>query len=425
MRHSNQRIMTHLYDNLLCSDSGIIFDGEAVTVDEIMSPTTERLAVYLWLIAIDNRLPMYVSRVYAHDLSTRSLKDLQPQICQNMDSLLMELSTQEEIQVNYSRVRNNKFRNSSQRERGPSGRSSRQKTCVFCKACKRSYVGHDISTCWQLSNLDRAEFSKAFNVSIDDEEDTLDDNNLSIEDSSNGKVNDVSCSRVLCMKSPFFYCYVNSTPAKVVIDSGAESNIVSLSYVQRANIKMVKASQIARQLDKSAIKTCGEVNIDLQFGHIVMKLSALVVESMDSDILAGVPFCRLNGVEFSFAKEEIYIQGKTISYGSQPSVNTVATSSILRNSSPTVIYPGEYLEISSPAFEQYGGEVAIEPRQDSPQNGSWPQPEITRVIDCTVRIPNRSEDIVWLAKNQHFGQINRVFTLDGDSRLDDSTNDLN
>ena len=74
------------------------------------------------------------------------------------------------------------------------------------------------------------------------------------------------------MKSPFFYCYVNSTPAKVVIDSGAESNIVSLSYVQRANIKMVKASQIARQLDKSTIKTCGEVNIDLQFGHIVMKL---------------------------------------------------------------------------------------------------------------------------------------------------------
>ena len=285
-----QRIMSHLYDNLLCADSGIIFDGEAVSEDEVMSPTTERLAVYFWLSSIDNRLPMYVS-----------IKDLQPQICQNMESLLIELSTQEEIKINYSRIKNNRFRNSTQRERSNS-HTSPQKTCAFCRACKKSYIGHDISSCWQLSKFDRSEFAKAFNVSVyDDDTDTLDVNNLSIQDGSNEIDNGASCSRVLCMKSPFFYCYVNSTPGKVVIDSGAESNIVSLSFVQRANIRMVKASQTARQLDKSTIKTCGEVNIDLHFGNIAMKLTALVVESMDSDILAGVPFCRFNNVEFSFA----------------------------------------------------------------------------------------------------------------------------
>ena len=69
----------------------------------------------------------------------------------------------------------------------------------------------------------------------------------------------VSCSRVLCMKSPFFYCYYNEIPCKVTIDSGAESNIVSLSFVQRSCIKMNKASQTARQLDKSMIKLL-EVN---------------------------------------------------------------------------------------------------------------------------------------------------------------------
>ena len=92
------------------------------------------------------------------------------------------------------------------------------------------------------------------------------------------------------MKSPYFYCYFNTIPCKVVIDSGAESNIISLSFVQRANIKMVKACQTARQLDKSMIKTCGEVNIDLHHGNSVMKLSALVVESMDLIYSLVFPF---------------------------------------------------------------------------------------------------------------------------------------
>ena len=315
-----QRILSHLHDNLLTADSEIIFDGEAVTEDEMMSPTTERLAVCLWLISMDTRLPMYVSRVYAHDLMTMTIKDLQPQVCLNMDSLLMELSNQEEIKIHYFRARNN------QRPRGDFSNAHRpstsaQKSCVFCKSCNRPHLGHDISTCWHLSKFDRVAMTKALNVSVVDDDDvgTLDVNNLNIDDHEEVEGTDASFSRVMCMKSPFFYCYYNSTPCKVVIDSGAESNIISLSFVQRSNIRMVKACQTARQLDKSMIKTCGEVNVDLHYGNITMKLSALVVESMDSDMLAGVPFCRLNGVEFSFSKEQIYIQGKTIPYGSHSS----------------------------------------------------------------------------------------------------------
>ena len=288
-----QRIMSHLYDNLLTPDSGITFDGSPVTEDETMSPTTERLAVYLWLTSIDSRLPMYVSRVYAHDLMSKSLKDLQPQICQNLDSLLMELSAQEDIKVNYSRVKNNnRFRGFSSNRQPSRPSSSSQKSCAFCKVCKRSCLGHDINSCYHLSQFDRSEFAKALNVSVEDdmEPDTLNVQNLSIQDCPNEIEPQSSCSRVLCMKSPYFYCYFNTIPCKVVIDSGAESNIISLSFVQRANIKMVKACQTARQLDKSMIKTCGEVNIDLHHGNSVMKLSALVVESMDLIYSLVFPF---------------------------------------------------------------------------------------------------------------------------------------
>ena len=76
-----QRIVAHIEDNLLSTESGLTHDGALVSVNEEMSPTTERLAVYLWLNLIDERLPSYVARVFAHDLQSRSLKDIQPQIC--------------------------------------------------------------------------------------------------------------------------------------------------------------------------------------------------------------------------------------------------------------------------------------------------------------------------------------------------------
>ena len=94
-----QRIVAHLDDNLLTTESGILHDGAALAADEEMTPTVERLAVYLWLTLIDHRLPAYVSRVYAHDLQTKSCKDLQPQICENMDSLLSEMAAQDKYQL--------------------------------------------------------------------------------------------------------------------------------------------------------------------------------------------------------------------------------------------------------------------------------------------------------------------------------------
>ena len=90
-------------DKLLTVSTGLIHDGSAPSVDEEMSPTTERLAVYLWLLLIDDHLLAYVSQVYVHDLQTKSLKEIQLQICKAMDSLLLEISAQEDIQVQYSR----------------------------------------------------------------------------------------------------------------------------------------------------------------------------------------------------------------------------------------------------------------------------------------------------------------------------------
>ena len=169
-----QRIIAHLDDNLLTTASGLQHDGAAVTLDEVMSPTAERLAVYLWLNLIDERLPSYISRIYAHELQVKSLKDIQPQICDAMDSILHELNTQEEIQVNYSRSSY-----SSQRKPGTMSRrnqnyssprsfqnapSNRRKTCGLCKSANRPYQGHDIGSCWYISKIEKMEMAAALQV---------------------------------------------------------------------------------------------------------------------------------------------------------------------------------------------------------------------------------------------------------------------
>lgn len=60
----------HLEDNLLTVAFGLHHYGALRTVDEVMLPTTERLAVYLRLSLIDSCLPAYFARVYVHDLQT-------------------------------------------------------------------------------------------------------------------------------------------------------------------------------------------------------------------------------------------------------------------------------------------------------------------------------------------------------------------
>ena len=82
-----QRIISHLKDNLVTAVSAIHYDGEDVIVDEELTPTCECLAVFIWLQLIDSHLPACVSRVYAHDLQNKSLKDIQPQLADSMKTI--------------------------------------------------------------------------------------------------------------------------------------------------------------------------------------------------------------------------------------------------------------------------------------------------------------------------------------------------
>ena len=304
-----QRIIAHLDDNLLTTDSGIEHDGARIAANEELTPTCERLAVYLWLNLIDQRLPGYVARTYSHDLQKQSLKDLQPRICDAMDSLLAELQSQEDIQVNFSRSsynsNNNNYRgnkgsrsnnrNSFQRQlrtraqQRPQGSSTMPKDCILCKTAGRPSQGHNISSCWYVSKADRLDMVKAFQISVefDDDEggyegDEIDNALLCTTEASEASdtvVTAVKAStvcRVRTTTSPYFFAFYFHHTCKILVDTGATSTLVSLSFVKRVNIPIRPTKHSARQLDKSSVPVSGEVRFYISFGKRQLLVEGLV-----------------------------------------------------------------------------------------------------------------------------------------------------
>ena len=176
--------------------------------------------------------------------------------------------------------------------------------CAYCKAINRSsFTGHDVKTCWIIPKEDKAELIKAFSViSLDDDDESDADVDQGYAPGSSSvkyveEPTDPDCagiSRVECITSPHFFCHIGKRSCKVTIDTGAMSNLVSLEIAKSCNLKIEPSQQRARQLDGTPLKVCGEVRTTLHYGSVALKLNALVIEVMDSDILAGIPFCKAN-----------------------------------------------------------------------------------------------------------------------------------
>ena len=155
--------------------------------------------------------------MYAADLASKSLKDLQPQICEAMDALLSELNKEDDISIHYARSantgrrlptnfnrnrvqnynnnNNNNYNNNNNNNnnnnsnyvprnnsrantasRSNTGADTRQrprtsaKECLLCKTAKRAYQGHDIANCWFISKFDKMDIVDAFQLNVDNED---------------------------------------------------------------------------------------------------------------------------------------------------------------------------------------------------------------------------------------------------------------
>ena len=103
--------------------------------------------------------------------------------------------------------------------------------------------------------------------------------------------------RVQVKQSPYLSTFYKHHQLKVIIDSGAETSMIRESVAISIGAKITKSSQLAFQADgQSPLEITGETRLTLTRGKHEFTLDALVVKSMDVDVLAGVPFMEVNAI---------------------------------------------------------------------------------------------------------------------------------
>ena len=191
--------------------------------------------------------------------------------------------------------------------------------------------------------------------------------------------------------------------------------------------KVFKTSQSAVQADGQSLLTItGETRLILHRGDKQFQLDALVVADLDVDVLAGVPFMETNDIAVRPAKQLIVFgDGSTFCYNPAttrigPHAVRRAQSFVLRASpaTPTTVWPGEFLEVSSPTGIPKDVYVAVEPRPDFGKSSrDWLLPDVVLNVDGKIRLPNVTTFPYTVARHDHFGQVLYTAEPEGASSL--------
>lgn len=424
-----QRLMAFFEDALLTRDSGLTHHGEVPQGDEDLSPTLENTIVFVWLQLINPGLPGLVKQRYGPELRNKTLASLKPEISQALSSLIDELRTIEDSRIMFSRAKVNTPSRSS------------NKSCVLCKTAGRP-SGHFLSGCRFLPESDRkyirAGKSRMVNEFRDEEYFSDEDEEVAPPISVRSDVDSAfldpqpSVRRVDVIESPVLNCYYNKHTVKIVLDSGATTNMVKKSFASSIGLSIKPTSQKAYQADGiTPLDVVGEVHCTLSRGDMTLFLDALVVVKLDTDVLGGGPFMFTNDIGTRPKLFQIIIAGSEIvHYGSsaEPRVSVRRAQAVLVRSpsKSTVVMPGDYVDLKMPPEADPDCVWALEPRLDSPLNKclaetTWPSPQEIVAVGRTLRLTNDTKDLIRLKKSEHVCQIRPVVSVSDIPDTDVST----
>ena len=307
-----QRIVSFIDDNLLTTDSTITHHSAAVTSDEEVSPSLENVIVLLWLERLHVGLPALVKQRYGAELRNKTIASIKPEISQALPSLLEELSVNDGSRVMRTQPYN---KSKSAPTRTPQG-----KYCCLCRTANRAnYNDHYLSQCPHLPKKDRERWAKIRLLEAADDEDESADEATAPDEETAG--NDLFVDppptvlrRVRTTKLPRMKCFYGHVPITLVLDSGAESNIISEHLCLQLGLRVGPTNQGAQQVDnKTSLPVVGEIGrVKINKGSEVFELDALVVKDDIGEVIAGEPFLEKNDIALRAAKRMIIIKGRLV-----------------------------------------------------------------------------------------------------------------
>lgn len=205
------------------------------------------------------------------------------------------------------------------------------------------------------------------------------------------------------MSSPTFMAFFNAHPVRVTLDCGANASTIHISLVQRLQLSYSPTVHKPSQADgKTKLKPLGEVHFSLTRGPLTFNVEAVVVENLDCELLAGMPFMYQNKFKMDIpAKRAIVHQHHIIPFIQDSSSFNRSTPYLLRSTKKCTIHNDEYVEFNLPPDIPDGAELCIQPTVDT----TWLQPVVTTAVDGILRLCNYSDEPISVRKNQHIAEL--------------------
>ena len=285
----------------------------------------------------------------------------------------------------------------------------------MCKEAGRRH-DHYLSQCKYLPESDKqylsgkvrqtSEYSD--NQSYSEDEDIVCKNDNSVNLCSH------TSRRVSTKQSPYLKVFHKHHPLHITLDSGAEISMIKHSVTSHIGASIKKSNQSALQADGvTPLNILGETHLTVSRDSHSLSLEALVVNDLDVDVLAGIPFMARNDISIRPAKHQITIGDTDVVHYDNPTLNSPQNhvrrtqAFVLRSgSSSTVIWPGNFIELSLPSDIAPDSCLSVEPRiENAKPSRLWPRPHVTEAVNDKIRIFNDSDEPQLVNKHDHFCQV--------------------
>lgn len=438
---------------LLDPDDDIKHLGEITTVKETFTPCLLNLLVSLWLKGIHTQLPSLVEQRYSKESQDCTIYTIREDISMAIPSLLAEIETANISRAQYYKPQQ---RVSNDKPTPPQQQLSLSRTppvCCLCKSANRSPDAHFMTRCPYLPAADKLYLknlqSRANARMVDINDNPLNGQYSAISSEDYSSLSDniaqlpVDIRRVSVEQSPILEANYGDMTVSIILDSGAEANLISYDECSRLKAPIFENCQGASQADgKTPLEILGESHIKFTFSHHTLYFNCLVVRNLGCSILAGVPFHSYNDIFIRMNQQSIhfgdccstqYVTSKSKRTAIPRPVNSInrnsdfplettplsecldtsqlPLTSVLRVASQTTLLPGEGLSFVIPRSFRGEEMVAIEPRlhsQSYERYAEWLHPSIQRVHDGLITVYNMSTIPVKLARNEQICNIRRT-----------------
>ena len=421
-----ERFHAFTMDNLLSPADGLRHLNENKPKREEMTPTLLNTTVVLWLRAIHPSLPALVKQRYSTELRSKTVATLREDISESLDALLAELSGESAANIARAAVYNSYQRRSSEQS------TYRQKATRLCPLCEANNRPNDhfLSECSYLPEGDRrfmASRAKTRAVGgnsdhIDNEvQESFKDPNMrqitgkkveSNERKVPATVIIPAVRKVTVKSSPYLFVQYMNHSVKLTVDSGAEANMMKLSYAKHIGATIHKASTGATQADGiSNMDIAGEVHLIFKLEDIDLYFDGLVSKDLSDDVLAGVPFMDTNDVYARPSKQIVCFGDREFKCNI---TNKATKAEIVRIQRHTVLLPGDIINLPVPPSYAEEEIIAIEPRIDSPSFSNvkyqdcWLQPQMIKPEGGLISLCNNTLTPVMIARHEQIATIRPV-----------------